>query len=234
MADPPRGVILLGEEVVIVRWDFSLRHRAEDRWADARVAADEQRRLRQLAAAQKDSRESKGTSRELADAGFSGRFRRWLEGIAGFISLLLIILVAQVGAQTVTDMARNLAENVLGSGSVVAVRLADEGQTLHLRWESATYRPKLPIPEARDQMYSEAVLATGSVLGRLTGVLQIRFTMVHGSRALASGENRRGHGLSITFTPELGGGKMTPPPAQPSPGGSVQQQMSGGTSAKSW
>ena len=218
-----------------MRWDYSLGQRAEDRWTEMRIAAEEQRRLRKLWPGRNHRPE--GTVRSSGRrtvSGLGSRVRRWVMGIAGFIPLVLVLLVVDAGAQPITEMARNLAENVLGRGVVTAVRLAPDGQTLHLRWTSPTFRPEQAASQARGQIYGEAELATGAVLGKLRGIMTLRFTVFGEGQIVAVGFNTRGEGITIVYASRLGGGSVSPTVPTPAPGDSSTRPLSGGMSARSW
>jgi len=212
--------------------DFSIWQRAEDRWHEARVAADEQRRIRQAEGAKApEGREPRAIQLRIPfNLQLAGRVRRWLGSVAGFMSMLLVVCAVQGSAATLADAARYLAENVLGKGMVRSVRIADDGQTVLIRWESATYRPSAALAESRELLMGEAELTTGSILGRLSDVHRVRFSLLRGGRMLATGENIRGTGVKMAFAPELGGGTMAPLPAPrgtkstPGGGSGVQSQ----------
>lgn len=129
----------------------------------------------------------------------------------------------------ITDAARVLAENVLGRGMVKSVRSSADGSEILIRWESPTYHPDNGLVANRELMYSEAILATNSIMGQLQQVRRIRFTILNGARMLATGENRRGRGVALMLSRDLGGGAYLPPakPAVDQPtaptGGTAQE-----------
>jgi len=123
---------------------------------------------------------------------------------------------------------RSLAENVLGTGLIRSISVTEGGATILMRWEAATYRPQHKQGEAREQLFGEAELVTGSVMGGIRSVSRIRFSMARkDGQVLASGVNTRGPGVTLTFSPLLGGGihQAAPPKTQDKP------QNTGGTSA---
>ena len=124
----------------------------------------------------------------------------------GLMVMTTVLLASVAQAGSLEHAARALLENVLGEGVVSQVRRADGGATLLVRWSWASFRPGRTQALAREVLYTEALLATGSVLGRLPEVVRIRFTVLHEGRMVATGENRRGRGLALAFAPELGGG----------------------------
>lgn len=127
------------------------------------------------------------------------------------------------------DAARVLAENVLGRGMVRSIRASPDGSQIMIRWESPTYHPDNGLIANRELIYGEAVLATSAILGQLRQVLRIRFTIMSGTTMLATGENRRGHGVALMLSTDLGGGAyvpLTPAVEQPStPGGAAAQEI---------
>ena len=123
---------------------------------------------------------------------------------------------AGIAGPAIPEMARNLAENVLGEGTVQSVRI--EAKNLLITWESATYRPQNDLGQTRELLYAEAELATGSVMGRLRDISAIHFVITAGGNRLANGVNARGAGITLTFATQLGGGQYVPQPTAPSPG----------------
>lgn len=112
-------------------------------------------------------------------------------------------------APTIPEIARHLAENVLGEGLVQSVHV--EAETLRMRWESATYRPVHDRKRTRELLFGEAELATGSVLGRLSGIKAVHFVINARGKLLAQGVNARGSGTAITYAAHLGGGQYVHP-----------------------
>lgn len=108
---------------------------------------------------------------------------------------------------------RALAENVLGEGLIRGLSLTG-GETVLIRWEAATYRSGDAVERARDQLFGESELVTGSILGGLRRIARIKFVMVRrDGLVLAQGENTRGPGVSMRFSSLLGGGTRTAPAA---------------------
>jgi len=105
---------------------------------------------------------------------------------------------------------RVVAENVLGSGPVISARVSEDGAQAFIRWESVTYKPTNRLAATRELMLTEAQLVTGSVIGQLSPIERIRFTIVKQGRMLATGENRRGGGVIVMFSKEIGGGVARP------------------------
>ncbi len=132
--------------------------------------------------------------------------------LGGLTVLMIGVLVSTLTAHAAAQLedVRTLAENVLGQGQVKSLSAADNGQTVLIRWESATYKGKNAIAETQDQLFFEAVLATNSIMGRLPDVARIRFTIMFGARMLATGEVSQDRGTSMRFAPELGGNIYVP------------------------
>jgi len=101
-------------------------------------------------------------------------------------------------------MAKNLAENVLGEHTVKHVTVSCDRSVIDISWESVTYKEANSPETTRDLLKSEAQLATGSIMGVLQPHV-IRFAILLGKKALASGELSGEKGFSITYAVELGG-----------------------------
>lgn len=123
---------------------------------------------------------------------------------------LVFLIAADAFAGIPLGAVRSLAEDVLGPGSVTSVRMLDDGAQVLIRWESPTYKPSTPVAVTREQIFAEAQLATGSVMGQLDQVKRIRFTIVRKDQMLATGENSRSRGVVMMFSPKMGGGIMKP------------------------
>lgn len=122
---------------------------------------------------------------------------------------------------------RSLAENVLGSGLIRGISVTEGGATILMRWEAATYRAQQKVEDTRAQLFGEAELVTGSIMGGIRNISRIRFSMARkDGQVLATGVNTRGPGVSLTFSQLLGGGvhQALPPKVQDKP-------QTGGTSA---
>ena len=128
----------------------------------------------------------------------------------------------------VPTQVRSLAENVLGTGLIRSISITEGGATVLMRWEAATYRSGQKPEESRQQLFGEAELVTGSVMGGIRAVSRIRFSMGRkDGQVLATGVNTRGPGVSLTFSPLLGGGALQAAPPKPQD----KPQNTGGTSA---
>lgn len=206
-----------------MRWDHSIPQQAEDRWDVMRTAAREQRLLKLADEAPAGLHACRGRLvRFLAWLSELGRIAARVTSVRSLVLLVGMLALAAAGpgvseaAPTIPEVARNLAENVLGMGTVRAVQVRDT--SLHITWESATYRPDRTMTESRELLYAEAQLATGSVMGRLRGITIIRFAITFKGRALATGVNLRGMGVSLSFGPVVGGGDYKSQPAVQGPG----------------
>lgn len=210
-------------------YDFSMLQRVEDRIQEDRLAA-ERHRLAKRARAEggrsgftlrtllhRLGRVFASVPAALGQPGGSGRRRNGSRkakkpAIIAGAALITVASVAgpaqgQAPAPSLATLVRNIAESVLGEDTVKLVKLADSGRTVLIRWESATYRPHDRIADTREILYGEALLATTAVLSQMRNFVRIKFTMVQGTRMLATGVNHRGRGLSLVFSPELGGGR---------------------------
>lgn len=138
---------------------------------------------------------------------------RWTVG-----ALIAVSLVAagqgRGEASTLDQIVKSFAENVLGQGSVKAVRVSADA-TVVMRWEAATYKPQNSVAASRELLYAEAALVTGAVLGSVQEIPRIAFTMVRGNQVLAMGEVSRSQGLVLRFAPALGGGTYSEPESRP-------------------
>lgn len=138
------------------------------------------------------------------------------------VGLLMATAAVAVNGSTLDQTVKAIAENVLGRGSVKAVRVSTEAAVV-MRWDAATYRPQNSIAASRELLYGEADLVTGAILGSLRDIRHITFTMARGGRVLATGEVWRSQNLVLRLVPQLGGGTYTRPDSrQPTylPGGS--------------
>lgn len=123
------------------------------------------------------------------------------------LAVLLVILTIQpLAAQTPLPevIARNLAENVLGEGTVRSVAVSADGRRVVIAWTTVLYRSTSTVERNREQMQGEAQLATGSIMGRMWPDV-IDFTMVLGVKIMATGRRTKDGGFTMQFAPELGG-----------------------------
>ena len=78
-----------------------------------------------------------------------------------------------------------------------------------IRWESATYRAANKSEVTCELLYAEAALTVGAILGTLSDIRRIHFTMVRGSQVLARGESSRVRPVTVAYEAALGGGTHT-------------------------
>lgn len=151
---------------------------------------------------------------------------RGLTAVLATVAIVGLAITAHAAPAQPSDVAaatliRSLAENVLGSGLIRALSVTESGATVLMRWEAATYRSKQKPEETREQLFGEAELVTGSIMGGMRSVSRIRFTMSRrDGQILASGVNARGPGVSLIYSALLGGGTRTsgtPAPEKTSP-----------------
>jgi len=100
-------------------------------------------------------------------------------------------------------VARNLAENVLGEGTVRSVQVGLGGQRIAITWDAVLYRVTHSQAKNREQLRGEAELATGAIMGVLKPQL-ITFRILLRERALAQG-TRSPDGFTITYATDLNG-----------------------------
>lgn len=128
--------------------------------------------------------------------------------VIAVVGVALVVLAAgaasPVRAQDAT-IARNLAENVLGRGLVRTSRLSSDGRSLEMVWASATFKPTNLLPQTRELLRVEAEFASASIFRVLTGVRDLQFEIVLGTRSLCTGAASRDRPFRITYPKDLGG-----------------------------
>lgn len=141
--------------------------------------------------------------------------------VAVLAVIALVALASSAQAQEekpalpLLTQVRSLAENVLGTGLIRGISVTESGATVLMRWEAATYRSEHKAEYARNQLFGEAELVTGSIMGGIRGVSRIRFSMARkDGQVLASGVNTRGPGVMLNFGPLLGGGSYQSTPSK--------------------
>lgn len=125
--------------------------------------------------------------------------------------LILLLAVVAVVASPVSAqgfprpdvVAKNLAENILGEGTVRWVRVTEGGRQIDIGWDAVLYRTTNTLEHNRQQLHGEATLATDAIM-RVMHPASIRFTMMLTGRIIARGE-RTPAGFTITYAKELGG-----------------------------
>ena len=100
-------------------------------------------------------------------------------------------------------VARNLAENVLGEGTVRSVQIGAGGQRIAITWDAVLYRAAHSRAKNREQLRGEAELATGAIMGVLKPQI-ITFRILLKDRAIAQG-TRSPDGFTITYANDLNG-----------------------------
>jgi hypothetical protein len=132
---------------------------------------------------------------------------RW--GLAGTLcGIMLMTAVSVVAAQDapvpLEVIAKNLAENVLGEGLVKRVQVFRGGRHIEIDWEAALFRTTNSTARNREQLRSEALLATGSIMGVLRPEL-IVFRIWVGPQTMVAGRRHNDGRFIITYAKELGG-----------------------------
>ncbi len=151
------------------------------------------------------------------DSGDGEKVMKRLAGALAVLVVFTLLVAVQANAASVLEASRALAENVLGDGQVKSLRAADNDATLLIRWESATYKATNSQATTRELLYAEAILTTNSIIGQLPQVFRIRFTIMQGEHMLGTGQTTRAHGVSLMFSPALGGGTYSVPESKPKP-----------------
>ncbi|HEU5298645.1 MAG TPA: hypothetical protein VFW08_04040 [bacterium] len=125
-------------------------------------------------------------------------------------ALLLLTAVLLAGSPAVgagpapqpETVAKNLAQNVLGEGTVRSVRVSADRGEVDIAWDAVLYRPSQTPAVNREQLRGEAELATGSILGVMKPRV-IRFTILVGVEPIARG-TRTWEAFTITYAQGLG------------------------------
>jgi len=100
-------------------------------------------------------------------------------------------------------IAKNLAQNVLGEGTVRWVRVSSSGHEIDIAWDAVLYRAAHTSARNREQLRGEAELATGSIMSVMKPAV-IRYNILLGKRTIAQGR-RTWDGFTITYAKDLGG-----------------------------
>jgi hypothetical protein len=122
------------------------------------------------------------------------------------IASLLLVGAGQALAQEPPRsevIAKNLAQNILGEGTVRWVRVSSGGHEIDIAWDAVLYRTTHTTARNREQLRGEAELATGSIMGVMKPVV-IRYNILLGTRTIAQGRRTR-DGFTITYATDLGG-----------------------------
>ncbi|MDQ7859668.1 MAG: hypothetical protein QN174_12265 [Armatimonadota bacterium] len=102
------------------------------------------------------------------------------------------------------DIAKNLAENILGRGQVRSSRSTNGGRGLVMAWESPTYRSHHAAAHTRELLEAEVGLAWGAIWRVLHRVEALEFEITSGGRRLCSGTATRTRPLVIVYARDLG------------------------------
>ncbi|MGH2399237.1 MAG: hypothetical protein ACRDF6_05275 [bacterium] len=126
--------------------------------------------------------------------------------VAALCTVLVLIAAGQGLAQEpprAEVVAKNLAQNVLGEGTVRWVRVSSGGHEIDIAWDAVLYRAAQTAARNREQLRGEAELATGSIMGVMKPDV-IRYNIMLGNRTIAQGRRTR-DGFIITYAKDLGG-----------------------------
>jgi hypothetical protein len=136
---------------------------------------------------------------------FSGWPRALLAALLGALSLAPAAAIPAAGQERPAPelIARNLAENILGEGTVRSVQVGPGGQRITITWDAVLYRPTHTRAKNREQLRGEAELATGAIMGVLKPHL-ITFRILLKERAIAQG-TRSPENFIITYATDLNG-----------------------------
>lgn len=120
---------------------------------------------------------------------------------AAATALILVVLLSLPAAADDTALvAKSLAENILGKGLVRSSRVVEDGRTVEMLWESATYKPANPAAHTRELLQVEAQFASQAIFQVLRDVRTLQFEIVLGKRSLCSGRASRDQPFRISYT----------------------------------
>jgi hypothetical protein len=125
--------------------------------------------------------------------------------LAAWLTLLVALPLPAAPADDTAEVAKNLAENILGKGQVRSSRTTNGGRGLVMTWESATYKPQHARSHTRELLEIEAGLAWGAILRVLRHVEALEFEITMNERRLCSGTATRARPMVIIYSRELGG-----------------------------
>ncbi|MCL6640728.1 MAG: hypothetical protein K6T92_05080 [Candidatus Rokubacteria bacterium] len=118
---------------------------------------------------------------------------------------LAALPLAAAPVDETADVAKTLAENILGKGQVRTSRSTNGGRRLAMVWESPTYRAHHPAAHTRDLLEAEVGLAWGAIWRVLPRVEALEFEITTGGRRLCTGTATRTRPLVIVYARDLGG-----------------------------
>lgn len=126
-----------------------------------------------------------------------------------WISVLVLILTLGAlpappsHAASAAEIAKNLAENVLGRQTVKSIRAVDNGARLVMIWDSPTFKSSNSRQYTRELLEAEVQLTSSAIFGVLREVRRIQFSIVTSRRHLAAGETSRESPMQLIFAPDL-------------------------------
>lgn len=98
-------------------------------------------------------------------------------------------------------IAKNLVENIVGSGTVREVKINREQKEVAVVFDSVLFKPGRPKKELRELLEAEATLATQAILLQMQDYGRVAATLVSQGKPLATAEAVRGKDkITITFT----------------------------------
>ncbi|MBI3998940.1 MAG: hypothetical protein HY355_07890 [Armatimonadetes bacterium] len=127
---------------------------------------------------------------------------RW--GVVAALALLALWPLPAAADDT-AGIAKNLAENILGRGLVRSSRVIEDGRTIEMVWESATYKPANSSAFTRELLEVEAKFASEAIFRVLAQIRGLQFEIMLGKRSLCSGRASRDRPFRIIFARDLGG-----------------------------
>lgn len=118
-------------------------------------------------------------------------------------AVLVLVAAAAARADDPAAVARTLAENILGKGTVRSSRMIEGGRAVDLVWESATFKPTNGAAFTRELLQAEIQLAAGAIFHVLREVQGVQFEIVRGRRTLCAGRASRDRPLVIRYARDL-------------------------------
>ncbi|MDR7482564.1 MAG: hypothetical protein QN183_03635 [Armatimonadota bacterium] len=120
-------------------------------------------------------------------------------------TVLALLAAAAARGDEQATIARTLAENILGKGTVHSSRMIEDGRAVDLVWESATFKPTNGAAFTRELLQAEVQLAAGAIFHVLRHVQGVQFEIVRGRRRLCAGRASRDRPLLIRYARDLDG-----------------------------
>ncbi len=98
-------------------------------------------------------------------------------------------------------IAKNLVENIVGSGTVRDVKVDREQKLVAVTFDSVLFKPGRPKKELRELIEAEATLATQAILLQMQEYGRVTATLLSEGKPIANAEAQRGKDkISIAFT----------------------------------